>query len=141
MNEAKLFGRLGKDPEIKAIPNGTMVCNFSIATSEKWKDKAGTKQEKATWHNIVVWGKSGEAAHTILKKGSLVLISGKIENRSYDKDGEKRFISEVVVNSPRGFWQIASGGRERGGAAPSFENPKGTGEPPPEKDYGDGMPF
>ena len=140
MNEAKLFGRLGRDPELKYITSGTAVCNFSIATSEKWKDKAGTKQEKATWHNIVIWGKSGEAAQTILKKGSLVLISGKIENRSYDKDGEKRFISEVVVNSPKGFWQIASGGRDKGEAPPSFENPKGTGEPPPPADDDD-LPF
>jgi len=134
MNLATLLGRLGRDPELKYIASGTAVCNFSMATSEKWKDKAGAKQEKTVWHNIVIWGKSGEAANIILKKGSLVLVSGKIENRSYDKAGEKRFISEVVVQSPKGFWEIASGGREKGEAPPSFENPKGTGASAPEDD-------
>ena len=100
VNKAILIGNLGKDPELKYTTSGKAVCNFSLATSERWKDKSDEKQEKTTWHNIVAWGKQAEIIKEFLTKGNQVYIEGRIENRSYDdKDGNKKYISEVVVQS------------------------------------------
>ena len=98
VNTAILIGNLGRDPEMRYTPNGTAVTKFSIATSEKFKDKSGELQERTTWHNIVAWGRQAEVANEYLSKGSPVYIEGRIDNRSYDdKDGNKRYISEVVL--------------------------------------------
>jgi single-strand DNA-binding protein len=97
LNKIMLIGRLGKDPELRYIASGNAVCNFSLATTEKWK-KDGAKQEKTTWHNIVIWGKLGEVAGKYLKKGSLCYLEGAVDNRSYeDKQGVKKYISEVIA--------------------------------------------
>ena len=98
LNKAMLIGHLGRDPELKYTEGGKAVAKFSIATSEKWKDKEGESSEKTVWHNIVAWGKQAEVINQYLSKGSPVYIEGRIENRSYDdKDGNKKYISEVVV--------------------------------------------
>ncbi len=98
VNKAILIGNLGKDPELRYTPNGQAVTKFSIATSERFKDRNGEQQERTTWHNIVAWGRQAEVANEYLSKGSPVFIEGRIENRSYDdKDGNKRYISEVIV--------------------------------------------
>jgi single-strand DNA-binding protein len=98
VNKAILIGNLGKDPEIRYTPSGQAVVTFSLATTEKWRDKEGQLQERTDWHNIVVWGKMAETANEYLKKGRPVYIEGRIQNRSYDdKDGNKRYISEVVA--------------------------------------------
>jgi len=96
-----LIGRLGQEPEAKYTPNGTAVSNFSIATSEKWKDKAsGEWNEKTEWHRIVSWNKQAEFCNQYLKKGSLVYIEGKLVTRSWDdKEGQKRYMTEVVANT------------------------------------------
>ena len=95
-----LIGNLGKDVEYKVTPSGTPVANFSIATSETWKDKDGNKQEKTEWHNIVLWGKTAEIANQYLKKGSSVFIEGKLQTRSWDdKDGNKKYMTEIVGQS------------------------------------------
>jgi single-strand DNA-binding protein len=100
VNKAILIGNLGKDPELKYTPSGKAVCNFSIATSESWKDGEGVKQEATTWHNIVAWGRQAEVMKEYLTKGKQVYIEGRIENRSYeDKEGNKKYISEVVVQN------------------------------------------
>ena len=101
VNKVILLGRLGKDPELKSLPNGNSVCNFSIATSEKWNDKAsGQKQEKTEWHNITVYGKIAESCSTYLAIGREVFIEGKIQTRSWDdKDGNKRYTTEVIANN------------------------------------------
>ena len=101
VNKVILLGRLGKDPELKSLPNGNSVCNFSIATSEKWNDKAsGQKQEKTEWHNITVYGKIAESCSAYLAKGREVFIEGKIQTRSWDdKDGNKRYTTEVIANN------------------------------------------
>ena len=97
VNRATLIGNLGKDPEFRVTPGGQPVCNFSIACSEKWTDKAGQKQEKTEWINIVLWGRQAEIANQYLKKGSSVYIEGKIQTRSWDdKNGVKRYTTEVV---------------------------------------------
>ena len=99
VNKAILLGNLGKDPEMKYTQSGKAVCNFTLATSEKWKGQDGQKQESTTWHNIQVWGKLAEVMNEYLAKGKQVYIEGRIVNRSYEKDGEKKYISEVVVQN------------------------------------------
>ena len=97
VNKAILLGNLGKDPEIRRLDDGRAVANFSIATSESYKNKAGERVTNTEWHNIVLWSPLAEIAENYLKKGSQVIIEGKISNRSYeDKDGVKKYISEVV---------------------------------------------
>ena len=97
VNKAILIGNLGQEPEIKTVGE-TKVAQFSIATNEKWKDKEGNKKEKTTWHNIVAWRGLAEITEKFLTKGSKVYIEGKIDNRSYEKDGETKYISEVIVD-------------------------------------------
>jgi single-strand DNA-binding protein len=98
VNKAILIGNLGRDPEMRYTPNGQAVTKFSIATTEKFKDKNGERQERTTWHNIVAWGRQAEVAKEYLSKGRPVYIEGRIDNRSYDdKDGNKRYISEIIV--------------------------------------------
>jgi len=110
VNKAILIGRLGKDPELRYPQGGDSVCNFSIATSEKWKDKSGEKKEKTVWHNIVIWGKLAEIANQYMKKGSRVYLEGAIENRSYeDKQGVKKYVSEVVIGMSGKMIMLDSG--------------------------------
>jgi single-strand DNA-binding protein len=99
VNKAILIGRLGKDPEVRYTPDGTMVTNFNLATDEQWKDKAGEKVQKTEWHRIVTFGKLAEICGNYLVKGKLVFIEGRIQTRSWeDKDGVKRFTTEIVAN-------------------------------------------
>ena len=99
INRVTLAGHLGKDPQSKSFPNGGSVCNFSIATSEKWKDKtSGDDKERTDWHNIVANGKTGELAQKYLKKGAAVLIEGSLRYREYEKDGQKRYVTEVIAD-------------------------------------------
>ena len=99
LNEVRLIGFLGKDPETRYMQDGKAVTHFSLATSESWKDKEGKKGEKTEWHNIVIFGKLAETAEEYLKKGSLVHMKGSIKTRSYDKEGETRYVTEIVVDS------------------------------------------
>ena len=98
VNKAVLIGRLGKDPELRYTQSGTGVANFSLATDRSWKGEDGQKQRETTWHNIVVWGKRAEVVKEYLTKGQQIYIEGRIVNRSYDdKEGNKKYISEVVL--------------------------------------------
>ncbi len=98
LNKVILIGNLGKDPELKYTPSNQAVCTFSLATTEKWTDKQGQKQESTEWHNIVVWGKTAELANQYLKKGRSVYIEGKIQTRSWeDRDGVKKYRTEIIV--------------------------------------------
>jgi len=97
VNKVILLGHLGKDPEVKKLDSGKSVANFSLATSEVYKNKDGEKVTNTEWHNIVLWSPLAEIAESYLKKGSQLYLEGKISNRSYeDKDGVKKYISEVV---------------------------------------------
>lgn len=99
LNKVMLIGRLGKDPELKSAGSG-QVCNFSVATSETWKDKSsGEKKEKTTWHNIVIWGQLANVAAQYLHKGDQVYLEGKIDTRSYEKDGITRYVTEILVSN------------------------------------------
>jgi single-strand DNA-binding protein len=94
-----LIGNLGADPETRYTSNGKAVTNFRIATTERYNDRDGNTQERTEWHRIVVWGKQAEACNTFLRKGSQVYVEGKIQTREYDKDGSKRYITEVTADS------------------------------------------
>ncbi|MEE4241921.1 MAG: single-stranded DNA-binding protein [Desulfopila sp.] len=99
VNKVILVGNLGKDPELRYTPSGTAVATFSLATTERYKDRDGQRQEKTEWHNIVAWRQLAEICGKFLHKGKQVYIEGKIQTRSYDdRDGNKRYITEIVVD-------------------------------------------
>ena len=98
VNRVFLVGHLGADPELKYTPSGRPVANMRIATSESWKDQSGAKQERTEWHRIVVWGDQAEACGKYLAKGRLCAIEGKLQTRSYDKDGQKHYATDIVAD-------------------------------------------
>jgi single-strand DNA-binding protein len=101
VNKVILVGRLGKDPELRSIPSGTSVAKFSLATDDRFTDKAGEKQERTEWHNIVVWGKLAEICGQYLRKGRLVYIEGSIRTDSWDdkETGVKKYRTEIIANT------------------------------------------
>lgn len=117
LNKAMVIGNLTRDPEIKALPSGAKVCSFSVATNRVWKDKSGARQEAADYHNIVVFGRQAETAGQYLKKGSSVLVEGRMQTRSWDgADGQKKYRTEVVAD--RVQFGPRSSGTGGGSAAP-----------------------
>ena len=109
-NKVILLGNLGRDPELRFLPNGDAVCNFSIATTDSWKDKAGEKQEKTEWHNIVMYRKLAEIAGEYLKKGRPVYLEGRLQTRKWQtKDGQDRYTTEIVADNMQML-----GGRDAG---------------------------
>lgn len=101
VNKVILIGNLGRDPEVRSTPSGQPVASFTLATSRRWRDKGGQKQEQTEWHNIVVWGKQAEIAGQYLTKGKQVYIEGRLQTRSWDdrQSGEKRYRTEVVCDN------------------------------------------
>jgi single-strand DNA-binding protein len=99
INKVILVGRLGKDPDVRKMTNGETVTNVTLATTESWKDKSGSKQEKTEWHNLVFYRRLAEIAGEYLKKGSQIYVEGKIQTRKWqDKDGKDRYNTEIIVN-------------------------------------------
>jgi len=99
VNKVVLVGRLGKDPEVRIMPNGESVANVTLATTESWKDKGGSKQEKTEWHNLVFYRRTAEVVGEYLKKGSQIYIEGKLQTRKWQtKEGQDRYTTEIVVN-------------------------------------------
>jgi single-strand DNA-binding protein len=111
MNRAIICGRLGRDPESRNLQSGGKVVSFSVATSEAWTDKSGEKQELTEWHNVVIFNeKIGEVAERYLRKGSEVLIEGKIQTRKWmDKEGQERRTTEIVVPRFGGSLHLVGG--------------------------------
>jgi single-strand DNA-binding protein len=97
-NSVRLIGHMGAAPEVKNLDNGNKMARFSLATNEVYLDKKGEKQTNTDWHNVVAWGKTAELAEQLLQKGTEVAIEGKLTTRTWEKDGEKKYITEVVVN-------------------------------------------
>lgn len=97
LNKVMLIGHVGKDPELKFLPGGQAVTTFSLATSRQWKDKDGNKKEDTQWHNIKCWGKQAETAQKYLKKGKQIYVEGRIETREYERDGQKKYYTEIVM--------------------------------------------
>ena len=101
VNKVIIVGRLGKDPEVRYTPSGAAVANFTVATSEEWKDRdTGEKQERTEWHRIVAWRRLGEICGEYLHKGKEVYIEGRLQTRSWeDRDGNKKYITEIVAQN------------------------------------------
>lgn len=138
VNKAILIGNLGSDPELRYTAAGQAVANFNIATTEKWRDKEGQMQESTEWHRIVLWARQAEIAKEYLKKGSPVYIEGRIQTRSYDdKDGNKRYITEIVGQRMQ-FLGSKGGG---GGGADSGQAPPPSGPPGDIDGEDDDLPF
>jgi single-strand DNA-binding protein len=124
LNKALIIGNLTRDPELKALPSGIQVASLSVATNRVWKDQNGAKQEATDYHNVVVFGRQAETAAQYLKKGSSVLVEGRMQTRSWDgQDGKKQYRTEVVAdrvqfgNRPGGA--PAAGGSSFGSSAPA----------------------
>tara|TARA_B100000579_G_scaffold84143_1_gene65650 strand:- start:9454 stop:9867 length:414 start_codon:yes stop_codon:yes gene_type:complete len=129
VNKAILLGNLGKDPEIRRLDDGRAVANFSIATSESYKNKAGEKVTNTEWHNIVLWSPLAEIAENYLKKGSQVYIEGKISNRSYeDKEGVKKYVSEVVGRDITLLGRAPESQQQNDGSSTENDNPEAVQE-------------
>ncbi len=112
VNKVILIGNLGRDPEVRTTPSGQTVASFSIATSETFNDRTGTRQERTDWHNITVWGKQAEACGQYLKKGRSVYVEGRISYQQYEaKDGSgKRYRTEIVAQRVQFLGGRAAGG-------------------------------
>ena len=141
INKAILFGNLTRDPELRALPSGMNVANFSIATNRVFKDKDGKKQEQTDFHNVVVFGRTADTVNQYLKKGSSVYIEGRMQTRSWDdkKSGEKKYRTEVVADSVQ-FGPRSSGSGGAGGSGNSsggsgvHSTGSGQGDMPPMDD-------
>ena len=113
VNKVILIGNLGGDPDTRYMPNGNAVCNITLATSDSWKDKnTGQLQERTEWHRVVFFGKLAEIAGQYLRKGSKVYVEGRLQTREWEKDGIKRYTTEIVVDM-QGTMQLL-GGRPQG---------------------------
>ena len=137
INKAILIGNLGRDPEVRYTQNGMAVANFSIATSEKWKDKnTGEMQERTEWHRIVAFGKLGEICGEYLSKGRQVYIEGRLQTRSWEQDGVTRYTTEIVASDMKMLGPK--------GAADSYRpasHPKDAPEPSYPEPQDDDIPF
>lgn len=134
LNKVTLIGRLGQEPTIRYMPNGEAVCNFSVATSEKYTDKNGQRQESTEWHNVTMYRKLAEIAGKYLTKGSQVYLEGKIQSRKYQgKDGIERTAYEIIANEMKMLG---------GNSQAAQEQPKqAQGNAKPVEDIDDDVPF
>jgi single-strand DNA-binding protein len=135
VNKVILVGNLGRDPELRYTQQGTAVANFSLATSESFKKKDGTRDERTEWHRIVVWGQTAEFCSQYLSKGRTVYIEGRLQTREWEnKEGQKQKTTEVVAQEVRFV-----GPRPEGGGGRSAGAGGASGDPPPPAD--DDIPF
>jgi len=146
VNKVILIGNLGADVEVKFLPNGTAVANFTVATGESWKDKnTGEKVNKTEWHRIVVFRKLAEICGEYLHKGSKVYIEGKLQTRKWqDKEGKDSWTTEVLANEMRMLDARGGDGSSSGGQnqnASSSSNQPSQAAPAPDNDFDDDIPF
>lgn len=128
LNKAMIYGNLTRDPELKALPSGMQVCSLSIATNRVYTDRDGKKQENTDYHNVVVFGKQAETSAKWLTKGSGVYIEGRLQTRSWDKDGQKQYRTEIVAD------RVQFGPKSGGGSAVG-NNPQDDNRAPALPDY------
>ncbi len=151
VNKVILVGRLGKDPEVRHLESGAAVANFTMATTESYRDRnSGERKDITDWHNIVLWRGLAEVAEKYLKKGNLIYVEGKLKTRSWeDKDGNTRYTTEVVGDNMTMLGGRATEGQEGGGgfqqkAAPEMASPAPASASPsfsPVEDETDDLPF
>ncbi|RRV06314.1 single-stranded DNA-binding protein [Pseudomonas sp. v388] len=133
VNKVILVGTCGQDPEVRYLPNGNAVTNLSLATSEQWTDKqSGQKVEKTEWHRVSMFGKVAEIAGEYLRKGSQVYIEGKLQTREWEKDGIKRYTTEIVVDM-QGTMQLLGGRPQQGDAQQGQGGGYGNAAPRPQQ--------
>jgi single-strand DNA-binding protein len=118
LNKVLLYGNLTRDPELRSLPSGMNVVNFSIATNRTFKDRDGKKQEQTDFHNVVVFGRQADTVNQYLKKGSSVFVEGRLQTRSWEKEGQKMYRTEVVAD------RVQFGPRAGGGGGRSQEVPQ-----------------
>lgn len=126
VNKVILVGNLGRDPEVRYMPNGEAVCNFSIATTENWKDKSGVKQEKTEWHNIVMYRRLAEIAGEYLKKGRPVYVEGRLQTRKWEKDGVTRYSTEIIGDQ----MQMLGSKNDNAGGGASYDGGQASASAP-----------
>ncbi|MFP4039316.1 MAG: single-stranded DNA-binding protein [Desulfosudaceae bacterium] len=136
INKAMIIGRLGRDPEVRYTQDGRAVASFSVATSEEWKDKAtGEKKERTEWHRVVAFARLGEICGEYLAKGRQVYIEGRLQTRSWEKDGVTRYTTEIVANNMQMLEPKGSGGGSYSGPdEPPFPDGAGAGGGPGDDD-------
>jgi len=135
INKVILVGNIGNDPEVKTMQSGDKVCNFSLATSESWKDKAtGERKERTEWHRVVVFNQGLiNVCENYLKKGSKVYVEGQVETRNYEKDGQKIYTTEIVLRPYRGEITMLDSRNSGAGAS------SGGFSSPAQNDYNEGF--
>ena len=144
LNKVILIGRLGRDPEVRYIPNGDAVANFSIATDEQWKDRDGNRQTRTEWHSITIYRKLGEIAGQYLRKGSLVYIEGRIQSRKYTgKDGIERTAYDIIGNEMKmlGGNSNTLDSQPQEAAEPPKKQAQASRQATPQDDFVDDIPF
>ncbi len=152
VNKVILVGNLGNDPEVRYMPNGGAVANVSLATSESWKDKnTGEQQEKTEWHRVVFFNRLAEIVEQYVKKGSKLYIEGRLQTRSYEKEGQKHYTTEIVANEMQMLDSRGAGAsdasfgqerQERPASAPQSRSNAPAQSPPPNFDnFDDDIPF
>ena len=139
INKVILVGNLGRDPEVRSTPSGQPVATFTVATSRRWKDKSGQRQEQTEWHTVVCWGRQAEVAGQYLTKGKQVYVEGRLQTRSWDdkNSGEKRYKTEVICDNFQMLGQ-RGGDFEGGGMGGSPSSGGGGGPVYDEGGYGGG---
>jgi len=125
LNKATIIGNLTRDPELKALPSGQNVVNFSVATNRVWKDKEGAKQEQAEFHNVVAFGKQAETIAQYMKKGSQILVEGRLQTRSWEADGVKKYATEIILEQ----FQFGAKGEKKEEINNATANPEDTASP------------
>ncbi len=139
VNKVIILGNLGADPELRHTTSGQAVCEFRVATNERWQDKSGEQQERTEWHRVIVWGRQGENSARFLQKGRMVYVEGRIQTREWqDKEGNKRWTTEIVARDV-----VFVGGREAGaGRGSDFPPPPSDTDAPAETSFSDDeIPF
>src|SRR5271166_1995156 len=125
LNRVMLLGNLGADPELRVTPGGQAVLKLRLATNETYLDRNNVRQDRTEWHRVTVWGKRAEALGKFLTKGDLLMVEGRLQTSSYEKNGEKRYSTEIVANNI----VLPGGGRGRGEGAPMARAGEGGGAP------------
>jgi len=123
LNRVMLLGNLGADPELRTTPGGQAILKLRLATTETYLDRQNVRQERTEWHRVTVWGKRGEALGKFLTKGDRIFVEGRIQTSSYEKNGEKRYSTDIIANNII----LSGGGRGRGEGAPRGEGGSGGG--------------
>lgn len=128
LNKVQIAGRLGRDPDIKTTPNGTVIGRLNVATNNVYKDKTGEKKQTTTWHTIIFFGKVAETIAKYFQKGQEIYVEGRIETRSWEKDGQKHYMTEIIGDT---FQFVGSKGKDTQTASQSvYTSPQEVAPPP-----------